>query len=1136
MCVLRLCHFHICFDFVYFAYFAFAERLHGFDAQLLPLDCHGGVIELDGKYRTEMVEYHNDCTLRGAPGTEVEVFGEIHFLQNAKLQGSITFHGVKGATQKNHRCVDVEGSLEFVEPNVEFINCGSEDTEDGGGFYVEGEVVLREGRVVARGCKAQCGGGGFIGKGLKVSGGSMLFQDCTAGQDGGGLLLKSGDYQQSGTSNVTFVNCNAFGAGGGIGLWRSNFTQHAGHLSFQKCFALHGGGIYVNGSFHQSGVLEGLNCAAGTDFGEGGLISAVEVFIHGQTYANGCEAQHGGCIAGKTSITGGLKIRHSYASFNGGAMFGSEMFLQGEISIMNSSAGGGGAIYSTGSVVIENATVYLQDTVAKTRAGGAILAGDVKHKNGELYVQSSSSKMGGAIAARYFYQIGFASFISCASDVGGALYVLNYDISGSSIFENCSASQHGGAIFAIALVRQRFGSISFNQCRTQGIGGAVFASHLTQRGHLRFSNCWARHKGGAIATTKGIMIKMLLTKAFAGVRGGKGKVNDQIRAVQKGTVVLGGTSEFQTCLAGAGGAISSSKLLLEQNGSAIFEDCHGEGSAGALAGDQIVVLGHATFRNISMGVIQSTGSVQLVSPMMEKTSGTAVPQITAAKEIEISDVLFENTSSVWFSAPHIHVKNVQCDNGLQSFMDSAQVGCKACEENRVQFSGGPILNDNGSVRKCVLAPRGTAKIGLDYLKLTMGYMTEVENITRSFRCPNRMACIGGMISTHGWGEMCAPGYEGRGCFDCASSYAVSDINSFICLRCASSQQQQIVQMAHFFLQDLVIFGLSAMGISSGTSKDSTILINHFMSFVAAAGPVLEVVRETPTFKQTGKTVDDYVEGFSSTMEVGETSSGSMSASCILSYLNLPQALWSRSLIILFTPISATVALTLARGWRMAAVVGVNCFLPKACLCFARYLACFRMEPEDEGGQLFCLSDIYTNFSYLTLVAVISSIAVAGPAIWSVLLTDDENKNAAFFLYLTGPYKEQLRSWEVTRLVRKAALAIISAALPISLHPATQIMCISFILLGALVLETQMQPYKDQHWNMEEKVLLTLSLALVSVTSCYMANENTWSSTHHSQCILLFMIFTLCIVPSNVMIYLIIRQLLRERGICAQNDP
>ena len=34
------------------------------------------------------------------------------------------------------------------------------------------------------------------------------------------------------------------------------------------------------------------------------------------------------------------------------------------------------------------------------------------------------------------------------------------------------------------------------------------------------------------------------------------------------------------------------------------------------------------------------------------------------------------------------------------------------------------------------------------------------NITRSFRCPNRMACIGGSVSTDGWGAMCADGYEG----------------------------------------------------------------------------------------------------------------------------------------------------------------------------------------------------------------------------------------------------------------------------------------------------------------------------------------------------------------------------------------
>ena len=269
-------------------------------------------------------------------------------------------------------------------------------------------------------------------------------------------------------------------------------------------------------------------------------------------------------------------------------------------------------------------------------------------------------------------------------------------------------------------------------------------------------------------------------------------------------------------------------------------------------------------------------------------------------------------------------------------------------------------------------------------------------------------------------------------------------------------------------------------------------------------------------------------------EVGESSSPGISAMCILSYLNLPQRFWSRILLILFTPFCSIATLALARGWRLAAVVGVNCFLPKVCICFARYLACFRMEPENEGGEQFCLFNMYASFSFVPLMAVISSIAVAGPAIWWWLLKDEANKDTAFYLYLTGSYKEELKSWEVTRLVRKVALAIVSAALPISLHPATQVLCISFILLTALALETQMHPYKDHHWNLEEKILLNLSLALAIFTSSYMANERHWSSTYHTQCFLLFVIFMLCIVPSNILIYLILRQLLRERGIGGQS--
>lgn len=57
------------------------------------------------------VQYHEDCTLRGAPGTVVEVVGEIHFLQNAWLDGSLRFVKAKGsqkaALPMQHRCLDV---------------------------------------------------------------------------------------------------------------------------------------------------------------------------------------------------------------------------------------------------------------------------------------------------------------------------------------------------------------------------------------------------------------------------------------------------------------------------------------------------------------------------------------------------------------------------------------------------------------------------------------------------------------------------------------------------------------------------------------------------------------------------------------------------------------------------------------------------------------------------------------------------------------------------------------------------------------------------------------------------------------------------------------------------------------------
>lgn len=1111
------------------------------------------------------VQYHEDCTLRGAPGTEVEVVGEIHFLQNAWLQGSLRFVKAKGSRAAplplQHRCLDVEGSLEFLDPDVEFVDCGSESTDDRGAFYVEQNVTLSNGRVVARGSNAKWGAAAYVGGSFTMTGGSLLVEDSKAGESGGGLYVKDGDFLHL-SGNVTMLNSIAGIYGGGVYISRGKYHL-AGNLRFENCFAASSGGALQArnfarkkfGAFNQtpSGVLEAKNCSAGLQNGEGGVMATQDSIIAGRVLVDGCRGSTAGCFEAKRHLeiksTGSVVLRNCRAENYGGAFMGTAATVRGKLEVINCSASVGGTIYATRRLFFaEGSLVHIENSSAATQ-GGAIWSGVMSQGGGEISFRNCRSvKKGGAINSNEVFrqEAGSMSFTSCSSWIGGAMFVLALEAKGNMTFQDCRGAGAGGAIHAVGAVEQLSPEsyMTFKRCKSKKSGGAIFAVYLSQQGHMQFLNCKARRSGGAASINDAINVETI-----GGAKPGKTSLNAEdspsastrralLRYVPKlkgvkGMVLLNGSSEFRGCKAGAGGALfaRSDVLLTRKLGHASFRNCTADAFGGVLHGRDIQLLGDVLFRNVSAlagGVIQSVGSVEVPGAVMQQTSA---PQISALKLIQMSNVSVENTSHVWFVAPEIHLKDVRCDNGLASFKEPHHVGCRSCEENKLQVAGGPVLDDALPVKQCWPAPRGTAEIDTYHLKLKRGFMTQKANITRSFRCPNRMACIGGSVSTDGWGAMCADGYEGQGCTKCDADFGPADNTVFVCVRCASQTWQQNFQMARFVLQDLLLFGLSVMGVSSSTRKvDSKILTNHFMSFVAAAGPVLQAVQETPTFAHIMQSLDMYLEGVSSAMDEGSGSGTGISARCILNYLNLPTHWWARIMLNLLTPFLSVLGLTLLRGWRIALVVGVNCFLPKVCLCFARYLVCYRMEPEHEGGQLFCEWALYTNFSLLGLLLVVASIALAGPALWWMLLGDEEHNEEPFYLYLTASYKEEWKSWEATRLIRKVCLAIICAALPISLHPAMQIMCISLVLLTALVLEMQFHPYKDNRWNLEEKILLTVSLSMVSITSCYLANEYHWSSTHRNQCFLLTLILLLCIVPSMILIVLILHQLLLEKGI------
>ncbi|CAJ1368178.1 unnamed protein product [Effrenium voratum] len=156
-----------------------AERVHEVLREFP--SCSGGTIHLDGLYRTSYVEFPEDCELIGARGTEVVLDGSVHFLRNATLHGSIAFRG--GGAE---RCVDVEGSLDFVDPDIEFTDCGGSKVDDGGALYVEHSLNIHNGNITFRNSTATDGGCLFVGQDLQMHGGSMRFEGCQARDCGGG--------------------------------------------------------------------------------------------------------------------------------------------------------------------------------------------------------------------------------------------------------------------------------------------------------------------------------------------------------------------------------------------------------------------------------------------------------------------------------------------------------------------------------------------------------------------------------------------------------------------------------------------------------------------------------------------------------------------------------------------------------------------------------------------------------------------------------------------------------------------------------------------------------------------------------------------------------------------------------------
>ncbi|CAJ1365461.1 unnamed protein product, partial [Effrenium voratum] len=267
--------------------------------------CAGGSLQLRGTYKvTSEILIEENCEVHG-DNALLLLEKPLHFLGNVTFTGVFEFLGV-GHVGPQARCVDVEGHASFMQAKAKFADCGSMQTEDGGGLYVqrslgmlsmgselffsfcqaiEGAGVFAYGHVVINGGQAtfehgvaKLGGGGglFLKNGSLTTGGRLSFKNCTA-QTGGGLYMPTepGVLTQSG-GTMTFTDCtSSMGEGGGL-FARDVNQGRAGRMHFLRCKALSSAGGGIN-AIH--GDLRGLATFKKVEARYGGAIRVEETLV-----------------------------------------------------------------------------------------------------------------------------------------------------------------------------------------------------------------------------------------------------------------------------------------------------------------------------------------------------------------------------------------------------------------------------------------------------------------------------------------------------------------------------------------------------------------------------------------------------------------------------------------------------------------------------------------------------------------------------------------------------------------------------------------------------------------------------------------------------------------------------------------
>ena len=432
---------------------------------------------------------------------------------------------------------DISGCI--FQNNVNYNHSDPKNESVGGAIYAQNSSLTLTGNTYQNNTAVNGGALYVLNSTLSLT--DNVLQNNFAADKGGALYVQNSTltltgntYQNNtpinGLTDNVLQNNSAVDKGGA--MYVQNSTLICTGNTYQNNTAVNGGALYVlNSALNLTDNLLQRNSAV--DKGGALYVQNSTLTFTGNTYQNNTAMRRGAISLGDSTImlTGNSTFQHNCNATRGGVFYvsNSTLTLAGNSTFQDNSADKGGVFYAYNSTItLAGNSTFLGNSANSAGGGLNVFQSNLSLTGNNTFQNNSATDQGGALfvyAGNVTFmntdfsgsssEFGGAIFLSNSNvtmlktntirkyiaTYGGGMYVSNGNISGTATFNNNSARDGGGAIYASASTFYYRNTSFINNSAVDG-GGLLLSSgstlYLQPNTQVCFINNHAVRNGGAI--------------------------------------------------------------------------------------------------------------------------------------------------------------------------------------------------------------------------------------------------------------------------------------------------------------------------------------------------------------------------------------------------------------------------------------------------------------------------------------------------------------------------------------------------------------------------------------------------------------------------------------------------------------